>query len=81
MSSEVSTEITVTCQDRWQVYHRLQALDIDCRCSGFKPLKVALKTPTEALQLWSIVRRIDQPKQVLVDSIRQSWQAPAAKRQ
>ncbi|MEL7054269.1 MAG: Asr1405/Asl0597 family protein [Cyanobacteria bacterium J06634_6] len=76
----MSSDITVSCEDRWQVFHRLQALDIDCQCGGFKPLKVSLKTPTEALQLWSIVRRVSAPRQVLIDSIQQSWQAPAAKR-
>ncbi|MEL6555205.1 MAG: Asr1405/Asl0597 family protein [Cyanobacteria bacterium J06621_11] len=80
ISPEVPSEITVVCEDRWQVYYRLQALGIDCQCSGFKPLKVALRTPTEALQLWSVVRSISQPKQVLINSIQQSWQAPAAKR-
>lgn len=76
----MSSDIIVSCTDRWQVYHRLQALDIDCCCSGFQPLKVSLRTPTEALQLWSIVRRVSQPKHVLVKSLQQSWRAPAAER-
>jgi len=74
----MSPDTTVSCEDRWQVFHRLQSLDIDCECGGFKPLKVALKTPTEAIQLWSIVRRVSAPRQVLIDSLQQSWQAPAA---
>lgn len=76
----MSPNVVVTCEDRWQVYHRLQALDIDCQCGGFKPLQVSLRTPTEAIQLWSIVRWVSQPKQVLVDSLIESWQAPSARR-
>jgi len=76
----MSSNVTVSCEDRWQIYHRLQSLDIDCCCSGFKPLKVSLRTPTEALQLWSIIRRVSEPKHVLVELLQQSWQAPSAKR-
>jgi len=73
------SDITVSCEDRWQVYHRLQELDIDCQCGGFKPLKVTLQTPTEALQLWSIVRRVSEPRQALVAALNQSWQTPYSK--
>ena len=76
----MSSDVTVSCEDRWQVYHRLQSLDIDCCCSGIKPLTVSLRTPTEALQLWSIVRRVSEPKHVLVELLQQSWQAPSAER-
>ncbi|MEM8504367.1 MAG: Asr1405/Asl0597 family protein [Cyanobacteria bacterium P01_D01_bin.1] len=76
MSSGITVLCTDSCTDRWQVYHRLQALDIDCKCSSFQPLQVTLRSPTEALQLWSIVRRISEPRQVLIDSLQQSWRAP-----
>ncbi|MEM9149007.1 MAG: Asr1405/Asl0597 family protein [Cyanobacteria bacterium P01_F01_bin.3] len=65
--------ISITCDDRWEVYHRLQSLDFDCQCSGFQPLTVSLKTPTEAVQLWSILRRVSQPKLVLADSLNRCW--------
>ncbi|MEM9087529.1 MAG: Asr1405/Asl0597 family protein [Cyanobacteria bacterium P01_F01_bin.53] len=75
----MSSNITVSCEDRWQVYHRLQELDIDCQCSGYQPLRVNLQTPTEALQLWSILRRVSEPRQNLVETLIQSWQTPYAK--
>lgn len=75
-----SSSITVSCEDRWQVYHRLQDLGIDCQCGGFKPLKVTLNSPTEALQLWSIVRHVSEPRSALVDALQQSWKAPYSKR-
>ncbi|MBE9063508.1 Asr1405/Asl0597 family protein [cf. Phormidesmis sp. LEGE 11477] len=76
----VASAVTVSCEDRWQVYHRLQELDIDCECGSFQPLKANLQTPTEALQLWSIVRRISAPKQSLTAALDRSWKAPDAKR-
>ena len=66
----------VCCEDRWQVYHRLQELDIDCRCSGYQPLRVNLQTPSEAIQLWSIVRRVSQPRHLLAVALQKSWQVP-----
>jgi hypothetical protein len=78
-STNQSTGITICCEDRWQVYHRLQELDIRCECSGFQPLKVDIKTATEAIQLWSILKRVSQPRQQLIDVLHQSWQMPCAR--
>ncbi|MEM9089704.1 MAG: Asr1405/Asl0597 family protein [Cyanobacteria bacterium P01_F01_bin.53] len=68
--------VIVSCDDRWQVYRRLQELNIDCQCSSFQPLKVNLQTPTEALQLWSVVKRISEPRLVLIERLNQSWKVP-----
>lgn len=68
--------MSVECEDRWQVYHRLQELDIACQCSGFQPLKVHVQTATDALQLWSIVRRVSQTRQSLILTLTQSWHLP-----
>jgi len=76
----VLSAVTISCNDRWQAYHRLQELGIDCECSGYQPLKVNLQTPTEALQLWSVVRRISDSKQSLVSALYRSWKAPDAGR-
>jgi len=71
------SDMTVACEDRWQVYHRLQELDIDCECGGFKPLTVNLQTPTEVIQLWSVVRRVADSKQALSSALYRSWKAPS----
>ncbi len=77
MSSDIASfNNTVCCEDRWQVYHRLQELDIMCQCSSYQPLQVNLQTPTEVIQLWSVVRRVSQPRQALIALLNQSWKAP-----
>ena len=43
--------VEVSCVDRWQVYKRLQELDIDCWCESEQPLQVYLKNTNEALSL------------------------------
>ncbi|MEL6604929.1 MAG: Asr1405/Asl0597 family protein [Cyanobacteria bacterium J06614_10] len=70
--------VTVSCQDRWQVYHRLQELDIDCQCGGFKPLIVDVQSATEAAQLWSVANRISESRQTLIARLIKSWELPAA---
>ena len=68
--------VAVDCADRWQVYYRLQELDISCHCGGFQALTVQIQTATEALQLWSIVRRVSQPRHELAVALMQSWRLP-----
>ncbi|MEM8502170.1 MAG: Asr1405/Asl0597 family protein [Cyanobacteria bacterium P01_D01_bin.1] len=70
-----TSHVSVVCEDRWQVYHRLQDLGIDSHCGGFQPLQVEIKTPTEALQLWSVLRRVDSSRSVLIASLEQCWRA------
>ena len=62
-------KFTVLCEDRWQVYYRLQELNIDAQCQGFRPLQVSIDTATEAIQLWSIVKRIATPRPVLAAAL------------
>ena len=67
-------QVQITCDDRWQVYYRLRSLDIKCQCSGFEPLQVCIATPTEALQLWSILSSISQSRLMLADRLQRCWQ-------
>lgn len=76
----VGRAVSVYCEDRWQVYYRLQDLKIDCQCQSFQPLQVQITTPTQAMQLWSIVKRISDPRTVQIDRLKQSWLKPCAKR-
>ena len=71
------TNIPVCSEDRWQIYHRLQELEIGCQCSGFQPLTVDIKTATEAIQLWSVAKRVSQSRQDLAWALTQSWRLPS----
>jgi hypothetical protein len=53
--------------DRWQIYHRLQELEISCNCSTGKPLTVAVDTPTAVIQVWSVARQLSVDRHQLVD--------------
>lgn len=75
-NTSTTDSFTVCCEDRWQVYYRLVELDIRCQCGGFQLLKANIETATEAIQLWSIVRRVSQPRLVLAAALERSWKQP-----
>lgn len=58
--------IDVNYIDRWQVYHRLNELDISCHCQSNQPLQVEITNPQIALQVWSVVRQVKASRQDLI---------------
>jgi len=74
-NAPANRSITINCDARWEVYHRLQELDFDCTCGGFQPLRVQVKTPVEVVQLWSILKRVSQPRLSLAADLQQCLQA------
>ena len=60
--------------DRWQVYQRLQELDIACECSINQPLKVDIHSPTAAIQLQSVIKQFTADRQLLVEWLERCWQ-------
>ncbi|HAX80893.1 MAG TPA: hypothetical protein DCY88_34920 [Cyanobacteria bacterium UBA11372] len=59
--------------DRWQVYQRLQELGIACLCSSDGYLTAAINTPTEALQLWSVVRQLTAKRREMTFWLHRCW--------
>ncbi|NJL00168.1 MAG: hypothetical protein HC838_14620 [Spirulinaceae cyanobacterium RM2_2_10] len=77
MICQDSTAIELDCAARWALYRRLQELAIPCQCGCDRPLKVAVDTPTAAIQLWSAIRRIEAPRPVHLDWLERCWQLAA----
>jgi hypothetical protein len=65
--------LAVSWADRWQIYQRIQELDIPCRCSGNQPLRVMIANPTIAIQLWSVIRQYTASRQDLIMILEKSW--------
>jgi hypothetical protein len=48
------------CNSRkWLAFHRLKELDIPCWCSYSQPLVIAVHTPQQAIQVWSVLRQLE----------------------
>jgi hypothetical protein len=65
--------LTVKWIDRWDVFHRLQALGIECQCSSNKPLLVNLHSPTTVAQIWSVARQFSTPRKQLINWLDDCW--------
>lgn len=60
--------------NRWQVYQRLQDLNIPCECSTNKPLRVDVRSATDAIQLWSVIKQFNAGRPELIDWLNRCWQ-------
>lgn len=59
---QTSQVIEITACDRWQVYRRLQELDIICSYRTNQPLSYQINEVTAAIQIWSVVRQLKLPR-------------------
>ncbi|MEO1349757.1 MAG: Asr1405/Asl0597 family protein [Cyanobacteria bacterium J06635_15] len=72
--SDSNPLFSVDCAARWQVYFRLQELDIPCRCQGYCPLEVDVSTPRAAIQLWSVLACASESRLELAGRLERCWQ-------
>lgn len=68
-----SQVVNVNAHFRWQVYYRLQELDIPCECLPYKPLLAQSNHVLAAIQLWSVVRNFSLSTHELVDWLNHCW--------
>ena len=59
--------------ERWSIYHRLQELDIPCRCSTYQPLQVEIDCPSAIAQLCCVVKRSTASRSELIDWLDNCW--------
>jgi hypothetical protein len=59
--------------ERWGIYHRLQQLEIPCRCSTNQPLEVELDHPSAIAQLCYVVKQSTASRSELVDWLDDCW--------
>lgn len=57
----------------WEVYRRLQALDIPCQYGVHQPLMVVAETPGAIAQVWSVVKAVTTPRAELADHLNRCW--------
>lgn len=72
--AQAKTVVELDRVNRWNVYRRLQELDLVCECGSDRPLAVAIDTPAAALQVWGVVQAITRSKLTLTDHLERCWQ-------
>lgn len=73
MSSTNIQQVKVNRGEKWQIYYRLQELEIPCQCISNQPLEVTTTTPTAAIQLWSVVKQLTAPRAELINWLERCW--------
>ena len=66
--------VEVSWPDRWQVYRRLQELDIRAWCAIDQPLRVEIDSAIAAVQLQSVLKQLVASRRDLVLWIERCWQ-------
>ncbi|MFM7716988.1 MAG: Asr1405/Asl0597 family protein, partial [Microcystis sp.] len=59
LPSEAEKIFNLSAWDPWQVYHRIQSLDIECKCLFHKLLQVRIHASAQLLQLWIVLRQVE----------------------
>ena len=73
--SEGEKIFNLSAWDRWQLYHRLQDLDIECKCWLHQLLQVRIARPAQLLQLWIVLRQVEAYRGSLIAWLETCWQA------
>ena len=66
--------IRVKCTHKWEMYHRLKALEIDCQCKTNQPLLIQLDTIQAAIQVWSVAKHLSASRQESIAWLDRCWQ-------
>lgn len=74
LESEDCEIVAVNWEDRWQVYQRLQELEIPCWCEINRPLRVKVSSAKQAVQLMSVLRQLTASRRELVQWLERCWQ-------
>jgi len=72
--TEAAQDVEISWGDRWQVYRRLQELEIPCQCRTNQPLRYQLNDVAAAIQLWSVVRQLTVERRELASWLERCWQ-------
>lgn len=75
LPSEAEKIFPLSAWYRWQVYHRLQSLDIECKCLFHQLLQVRIDEPAQLLQLWIVLRQVEASRGCLIGWPETCWQA------
>ncbi|MDY6901452.1 MAG: hypothetical protein SWZ49_25755 [Cyanobacteriota bacterium] len=65
--------VLIPYHQRWQIYHRLQELNIPCACRSDGSLQVQINNWIAAILLHSTVIQFTASRQSLIDWLERCW--------
>ena len=79
-SPAIAHIVDIKYTERWQIYRRLQELEIPCHCSTNQPLQVEIDSPLAIAQLCSVVELSIAPRSELIDRLENCWKLKSKRR-
>lgn len=73
-SDAVHQIVQIPRYQRWQIYHRLQELNIPCSCLSDGSLQVQINNSVAAILLRSTVIQFTASRPSLIDWLQRCWQ-------
>ncbi|AFY58709.1 hypothetical protein Riv7116_6368 [Rivularia sp. PCC 7116] len=73
-SNVLNQIVQIPYHQRWQIYHRLQELNIPCSCMQDGSLQVQINNPMTAILLHSTVVQFTASRQSLISWLERCWQ-------
>ncbi|MEA5593170.1 Asr1405/Asl0597 family protein [Rivularia sp. UHCC 0363] len=73
-SNAVHQIVQIPRYQRWQIYHRLQELNIPCSCLSDGSLQVQINNSVAAILLRSTVIQFTASRPSLIDWLQRCWQ-------
>ncbi|MEL6321037.1 MAG: Asr1405/Asl0597 family protein [Cyanobacteria bacterium J06626_14] len=62
----------------WEIFVRLQELDVPCSREPYHPLKIHARTPLALVQSWSVFRQFTQSRSELSSWLDRCWMCPGS---
>ena len=75
LPSEGGKIFPLSAWECWQLYHWLQALKIECKCSLHQLLQVRIDGRNQLLKLWIVLRQVEVSRGCLIGWLETCWQA------
>jgi hypothetical protein len=66
-------KVQIPYHQRWQIYHRLQELDIPCCCKSDGSLQVQIDNSIAAVLLYSTVIQFTASRRPLINWLERCW--------
>ncbi|MEM7554123.1 MAG: Asr1405/Asl0597 family protein [Cyanobacteria bacterium P01_A01_bin.84] len=71
--AQLQQNLDVMLADRWEIYRRLQELDIPCWYGEEKVLTVTINHVAAAIQVWSVMRSLNASRRDLILGLERCW--------
>ena len=72
-----SQVISINGSEKWDIYHRLQELDIPSQCFTNQLVSVEISSPNALIQVWTVVRRMTSSRRDLIRLLKSCWENPS----